>query len=196
MRRWVVTGPAGGGKSALSGFFADRGAALVNGDHLGHEVLARKEIIAAIGAEFGPDVVSSGTVDRAALGTLVFAEPAALVRLNRITHGPLATLAGERLDELEKEGGHRLAVFEAAVYFALPPVPKIEMVITVMASEPTRLTRMMKLKGLAPGEARARIAAQIPLQDGWDGADVVLENEGSLATLEAAAEMLWSRLQD
>ena len=48
MRRWVVTGPAGGGKSALCRFLAERGAALVNGDHLGHEILARPDIVAAI----------------------------------------------------------------------------------------------------------------------------------------------------
>jgi len=196
MRRWAVTGPAGGGKSALCGFLADRGAALVNGDHLGHEVLARKDIVAAIGAEFGQDLVSTGAVDRAALGAIVFADSAALDQLNRITHGPLSALAGRRLDKLEREGIHRLAVFEAAVYFALPPVPGIELVITVTASASTRQTRLIELGGLAPGEARGRIAAQQPLHDGWDRANLVLTNDGSLSTLEAEAKKLWSRLKD
>jgi dephospho-CoA kinase len=135
-------------------------------------------------------------VDRAALGAIVFADSEALDKLNRITHGPLSALAGRRLDKLEREGIHLLAVFEAAVYFALPPVPGIELVITVTASSSTRLARLIQFNGLAPGDARARTAAQQPLHDGWDRANLVLTNDGSLSTLEAEAKKLWSRLKD
>ncbi len=196
MIRWVVTGPAGAGKSDLCGFFTDRGAAIVDGDRLGHEILAREDILANIITEFGSGVVSDGSVDRAALGRLVFADPAALARLNGITHGPLAALAGHRLDELEKEGRHRLAVLEAAVYFLLPPVSGIELVITVTASASTRLTRMTGGGVLSPAEARSRLEAQHFLEDGWARADVVVVNDGSVSELENAAEDLWSRLKD
>lgn len=196
MRRWAVTGPAGGGKSAFCRVLADRGAALIDGDRLGHEILTRQEIVAAIGAAFGQGVVSTGTVDRGALGAIVFAEPEALVRLNLITHGPLATLAGQRLDRLEREGVHRLAVFEAAVYFALPSVPQIDLVITVTASADTRLARLMQRNGLTPVEARALMDAQKPLQEAWDRASFVLDNDGSLSALESVAKKMWSSLKD
>jgi dephospho-CoA kinase len=196
MRRWAVTGPAGGGKSAFCGFLAACGAAVVSGDRLGHEILARPDIVAAVGRAFGRTFVTSGKVDRAALGELVFASPQKLDRLNRITHGPLAELAGRRLDDLEKAGRHRLAVLEAAVYFALPPVRGIEFVVTVTASVATRLARLTGPGGLTRATARQRITAQQPLQKGWSGADVVLENEGTLAELQATAESLWSRLED
>ncbi len=196
MRRWVVTGPAGAGKSALCRIFAGRGAAIVDGDRLGHEVLARGGIMSAIVAEFGSSVIAEGLVDRAVLGALVFADPVALERLNRLTHGPLSALAGRRLDELATEGRHRLAVFEAAVYFLLAPVSDIDLVITVTASETTRLARLTGIGGLDPREARSLIEAQHPLEDGWARADVVLANNGPLSELEAAAEALWSRLKD
>jgi dephospho-CoA kinase len=196
MRRWAVTGPAGGGKSAFCGFLAECGAAIISGDSLGHEILANPDIVLAIGRRFGREFVGAGEVDRAALGKLVFADPHRLEQLNWITHGPLAALAGRRLEELESEGRHRLAVLEAAVYFALPPVPGIELVITVTASETTRLARLTGPGGLTPGNARRRIRAQQSLQEGWASADVVLNNEGTLADLQAAAEKLWSRLED
>ena len=196
MRRWVVTGPAGAGKSALCGMFLDRGAAIVDGDRLGHEILAREDIVSSIGAEYGSGVVVGGSVDRAALGALVFADPVALERLNRITHGPLAALAQRRLDELEKEGRHPLAVFEAAVYFLLPPVPDIDLVITVTSRAAIRFARLTEMAGLDPREARFRIEAQHALEDGWAGADVVLTNDGPLSDLETAAQALWSRLKD
>jgi len=196
MRRWVVTGPAGAGKSVLCGFFATRGAAIVDGDRLGHEILARKDIVSSVAMEFGSGVVTGGSVDRSALGALVFADPVALRRLNRITHGPLAELAGQRLDELEKAGSHRLAVFEAAVYFLLPPVPAIDLVIAVTASITTRLARLTGAAGLSAPEAQARIKAQQSLDGGWSDADVFLTNDGSLSDLEAAAGVVWSRLMD
>ena len=196
MRRWIVTGPAGAGKSALCGIFHDRGAAIVDGDRLGHEILAREDIVFAIGAEFGSGVVPGGSVDRMALGALVFADPVALERLNRITHGPLATLAQRQLDKLEKEGSHPLAVFEAAVYFLLPPMPGIDLVIAVTSCETVRFTRLTEMAGLEPRQARFRIEAQHYLEDGWAGADVVLANDGPFFELEAAAEALWSGLKD
>ena len=196
MIRWAVTGPAGAGKSALCDLFAAQGAAIVDADRLGHEILGREDIISNIIAEFGSGMVSDGSVDRAALGGLVFADPAALDKLNGITHGPLAALAGRRLDELEKEGRHRLAVLEAAVYFLLPPVPGIELVITVTASVSMRLLRLTTGGVLSPAEARSRIEAQSSLEDGWARADVVLVNDGPVSELETAASALWARLGD
>ena len=196
MIRWVVTGPAGAGKSALCGLFAGRGAAVLDGDRLGHEILVREDVVANIIAEFGSDLVSGGSVDRAALGALVFSDPVALGKLNGITHGPLAALMGQRLDELEKEGLHRLAVLEAAVYFLLPPVPGIDFVITVTASPAKRLARMTDRGFLSPTEALARIEAQRSMEDGWARADVVVGNDGPVSELEHTAEKLWSRLED
>lgn len=196
MRRWVVTGPAGGGKSTLCRLLADRGAAILDGDRLGHEVLGQKQIIAEIAAEFGSGVLGQGVVDRAKLGAVVFAAPSALERLNRITHGPLATLMARRFDELENERQHRLAVLEAAVYFLLPCVRGIEKVITVTAPETVRFARLTAVGGLGESEAWRRIEAQGFMADAWNSADVVLENAGTLVDLESAAESLWSSLDD
>jgi len=196
MRRWVVTGPAGGGKSTFCSLLAERGAVILDGDRLGHEVLGQEDVISAIAAEFGSGVMRAGTVDRAALGSLVFAEASALQRLNRITHRPLAALMGHRLDDLENERRHRLAVLEAAVYFLLPPVPGIEMVITVTAPKALRFARLTGPGGLGETEAWRRIEAQAFMAEGWNSADIVLGNEGTLADLETAAQALWSRLGD
>jgi len=196
MRRWVVTGPAGAGKSLFCGFLARGGAAIVNGDSLGHEILGRKDISAELAGEFGTRVLRDGTVDRTVLGSIVFDDPAALERLNGITHGPLSDLAARRLDDIEKTGSHRLAVLEAAVYFLLPPVPGVELVITVTASDATRMTRLMEGAGFDRKEARSRIAAQRALEKGWAGADIVLVNEGPLGALESEAAALLARLED
>ena len=196
MRRWVVTGPTGAGKSIFCGFLAKGGAALLDGDSLGHEILEKPEISAALEREFGPLVISNGAVDRGALGSIVFDDPVALERLNGITHGPLSNLAAVRMADIAKTGLHRLAVLEAAVYFLLPPVPGVELVITVTAAEATRINRLVEGSGLDPVEARTRVHAQRPLEKGWSTADIVLVNEDSLGSLEAEAAALLTRIED
>ncbi len=187
-RRWALTGPTGAGKSELAAWLAARGAAVVDADRLGHEVLRRPEIAAAIGREFGAGVLSGGEVDRAALGAVVFADPAALRRLEALTHPQLARLARERLESLSRGGG-ALAVLEAAVYFLLPPVGAIDLVVCVRAERARRRQRLLAA-GLRPEEADRRLAAQAHLAPHWGRADIVLHNDGSRQDLGAAAARL------
>lgn len=190
MRRWVVTGPAGAGKSLLVAELAARGAATVSGDATGHALLAEPEVRAAIIREFGPGVDSPDGIDRARLGHLVFADPAALQRLDAIMLPRLADRFRRQLDQLASSGQWRLAVLEAAVYFLLPSPGRYDLVIAVLAGAELREERLVTLNGLSREAARRRIAAQRDWDDFWSRADVVLHNEGSPAALAAAADAL------
>jgi dephospho-CoA kinase len=196
MIRWAVTGPAGGGKSTLCGMLAERGAAVVDGDLLGHTVLARPDVIDEIRRQFGHGIVDDGKVDRGALGQIVFSDPRKLERLNRITLAPIGELAAVRLESLANEGRYRLAVLEAAVYFLFPPVAGVDMVITVTADPEIRIARMMAKGSLTRAQALARVAAQLPLENAWAKADLVVDNGGSPADLASIADRLWSRVGD
>jgi dephospho-CoA kinase len=194
MIRWAVTGPTGAGKSRLTALLAARGAAVVDGDALGHEILARPEVRAGVAREFGPGFVADGAVDRRGLGALVFADRGAMLRLNALTHGPLARLAEQRLDALEAAGQHVLAVFEAAVYFLLPSPPRVARVITVTAPPPVRAARLAAKLGLSGEEAASRVAFQSFMEEGWRKADLVFDNRGDEAALESFAAELWSQI--
>jgi dephospho-CoA kinase len=194
MIRWAVTGPTGAGKSLLTAKLADRGAAVVDGDSLGHEILARAETAAAVADAFGRDYLKDGRVDRASLGALVFADQGALERLNGLTHRPLAELAECRLEELEEAGHHVLAVFEAAVYFLLPSPPRMDLVITVTADPALRIARLAARTGADPETVAARVAAQADMHEAWNTADVVFDNGGDQDDLDRFANELWSRL--
>lgn len=194
MIRWAVTGPAGGGKSTLCRLLAERGAAVVDGDLLGHEILTRPAVRSEISREFGPEVLDGDKVDRASLGQIVFQDPSALARLNRITLFPIAELATARLDALDASGRYRLAVLEAAVYFLFPPVPGVDLVINVTADPALRMVRLMENGSLDRNQAQARLDAQRPLEEAWLGADLVVDNGGSHAELETVVAELWARL--
>ena len=188
MRRWVITGPAGAGKSVLALWLAEKGAVIIDADGLGHELLARPEIQAAIVSTFGSDFVRDGAVDRAALGQLVFGDPEQLDRLNALMHPPLAVAIADRFAKVEAGGGTDLAVLEAAVYFLLPPTVPMDMTIAVVARERTREQRLVAGRGLKPEEARRRVVAQRSLDRFWSRADLVLENDDSVADLRRRAE--------
>lgn len=196
MTRWVVTGPTGAGKSAVTRLLAARGAAVIDGDALGHEVLREPAVLAAIGRRFGPGTVAGGAVDRERLGQLVFGDPAALADLDAITHGPLGARMEAALAaaELAPPGRARapLAVLEAAVYFRLPAPPRTDLVVAVLAAPELRAARLAARTGLAPDQARARVHAQSHLESDWIRADVTIRNEGSAEDLAVAVDRLWA----
>lgn len=191
MKRWTVTGPTGAGKSAVSALLAARGAAVLDGDRLGHEVLEQPAVAAAVGERFGADCAPDGVVDRARLGRRVFGDPGDLAALDAITHPPLCALMEKRLLELEAQG-RALAVLEAAVYFRLPAPPPMDLVVAVVASAEVRADRLAARTGLDPAAARARVDALAPLDRDWARADLTIRNDGDAAELAAAVDALWA----
>ncbi|MFH2053626.1 MAG: dephospho-CoA kinase [bacterium] len=194
MKTVAVTGPIAGGKSTFTRLLAAGGAAVLDGDALGHEVLRIPEVKDALIGAFGPEVVRNGQVDRKILGDIVFSGPDKLRELNAITHEALADLFRRRLDLHARAGAHDLAVLEAAVYYLLPsPVP-VDMVVTVTAPADIRLQRLLARDGCDPAAAAARIDAQADMERGWASADLVVVNDGEPAKLEEAARRVRSLL--
>jgi dephospho-CoA kinase len=191
MKRWVVTGPTGAGKSLLTELLAERGASVIDADQVGHEILARADIARSVGETFGPEVLTCGAVDRTALGRLVFGDPRQLARLNGLVHPPLASELRARLDDLAADGTAALAVLEAAVYFLLPPLGPIDLTVAIVAPVTVRRERLMAGRGLSAAEADRRIAAQAYLEPFWARADVVIANEDDRDRLLEKAEELW-----
>jgi len=186
----VVTGPIGGGKSAATAVLAELGATVIDADAVGHDVLRRPEIIAALSERFGTDILRGGEVDRPALGRLAFADAASLAALDRITHPPLAAELARRVAAAPAGG---LAVVEAAVYFRLPPFGPVDLVIAVTAPEALRRRRLVASGRLDADAAARRIRAQRPLLKEWEGSDIVLRNDGDLDALRGAVRALHAR---
>ena len=189
----AVVGPAGSGKTSLCRLLAGRGALLVEADPVGHELLARPSVEAAVAARFGREVLGpDGTVDRGRLGDRVFADPQARAVLDRLVHPALSALLGVRLAAARRLVPP-LVVLEAAVYFVLPGPPPVDITVAVMAPPPARRQRLVA-RGLADAAADRRIAAQAHLEPTWRFADRTIVNDGAPADLETAATELWCDL--
>jgi dephospho-CoA kinase len=189
-----LTGGIGAGKSEVSRLLASYGAVVVDADLIAREVVAPgTEGLAAVVAEFGESVLlPDGSLDRPGLGAVVFADPARLAALNAIVH----PLVGRRSAELEAAAGPEdVVVHDVPLLAENGLAPLYDLVVVIDAADETRLERLVKLRGMAESEARARMAAQASREDRLAVADLVVDNDGPLERLEPQVHAVWEELR-
>ena len=195
MARTVIglTGGIGSGKSTVAAILAGLGAHVIDADKIGHEVYRPgTEGFARVVAAFGPGVVAAdGTIDRRALGAIVFADAAARGRLNAIVHPLIGTELTARL--AVAPGGAPL-VIEAALLLEAGWTPLVDRVWVVSVRPETAIARVVASRGLNRAEVERRLAAQMTDDARRRLADVVIENEGSPEELRARVEEAWRAL--
>jgi dephospho-CoA kinase len=193
MRAIGLTGGIASGKSLVTEQLAERGAAVIDADKLGHEAYRKgTDTFRAVVEAFGPDVVRpDGEIDRKALGGKVFADPEARRRLEEIVWPAMRLMMEERLAKLGADGTD-VAVLEAALLIEADWLPLVDEVWLVIASPETARQRLMERNGLNAEQAESRLRAQLSNEKRLPYADVVIENDGSLEDLHSAVEEAWS----
>lgn len=192
MLRIGVTGLMASGKSTVARRFEEQGAARIDGDVLGWELLRTSEIRERIEEAFGPSVIGrDGHVDRARLGGIVFSDAAAMERLNAIVQPPLRALVARRLEEAREP----IVVLDAAMLTTWRLEPELDGVVEVAAPERDRIARLREARGFSERDAAARVHGQaLPaVRDArrrWR-----IENDGSTAALLERADEVWGEIQ-
>lgn len=176
----AVTGGIGAGKSTVLASFARQGAAVVSSDEIVHELLRRDEIRSAVIARFGNGVVNpSGELDRGAIGSVVFADPEALVWLESLLH-PL--VSAEYLHWREQLAAlpapPRVCVTEVPLLYEAGSERYFDRVVVVTASDELRRSR----SSAAVAEREQRL---LPDEEKVARADFVYVNSGTLDELDA-----------
>lgn len=197
-----LTGGIGVGKSTVAGLLGERGAAVVDVDGLGREIIAPGgRAVDAVVDRFGPQVrAADGGVDRAALAGIVFGSEEELAALNAISHPAINELLDERVDALIAEHDERelVVIFDMAVLvestLGQDTRHPYEVVVTVEAPMDIRLDRL-ELRGTPRDDARARIESQATDEQRRAVSQFVVANGGDLESLEAAVDELWTELR-
>ena len=189
-----LTGGIASGKSLVAEQLRARGVPIIDADALAREVVQPgSEGLSEIARQFPPDVVRGGELDRKRLAAIVFADPAERSRLERITHPRIQALRSARLAELEASG-EPLAGYDVPLLFEKGLESELRPVVVVYAPEPLRLARAMARDASTEAEARARLAAQLPLEEKVRRADYVIDNSGPPAATRAAADAVLATL--
>jgi dephospho-CoA kinase len=176
-----LTGSISTGKSTVSAMFAHQGARVIDADLLSREVvMPGQPAYARILEEFGSHLVlEDGSLDRKALGAIVFADPARRKRLEEITHPAVGARQQRILSVLDEEGFEGIVLWDAALLFETGGVSKMDKVVVVFADPDTESRRLMARDGLSEADARARIASQMSIAEKAKRADYVIDNSGT-----------------
>jgi dephospho-CoA kinase len=144
--------------------------------------------------EFGPQVLTpSGDLDRNWLADIAFADPATRRRLEAIVHPLARHWMAERQQEAASRG-EKVVVHDIPLLFETGNQREFDAVLLVYAPEEVQVRRLVESRGMREADARARIAAQMPIEEKRARAQYVIENTGSLEELRHAVEDLWPRL--
>ena len=191
-----LTGNIASGKSEVAKMLADRGATVIDADVLAREaVRPETQALKDIVKRWGKDILKKdGSLDRAALRQIVFADQSELDALNRIVH-PGVTRLRDREIARARERGDPIVVCVIPLLFERNLVDEFDAIVLVDAPRPVRLERMVASRGLEETDAMNMIASQMPAELKRARADYVIENNGSLQDLERDVNALWSSLQ-
>lgn len=195
MKRLIVglTGNIATGKSTVLAYLAARGALIVDADKVTHQTmapggLAYNEIITAFGREVvNPD----GTIQRPALGKIVFSDPEALKRLEAIVHPAVFILTQQMI----AASNAPVVIIEAIKLLEAQRLVKLcDEIWVVTASPETQLRRLMEQRSMDGNEARRRMAAQSPQAEKVKHAHRVIDNDSTPEALYAQLDRIWAEL--
>lgn len=198
-RPFLLVGLTGGiatGKSTVSAIFRSLGGEVIDADVLAREVVepgepAYRDIV----AEFGTGVLApDGTLDRKALGAIVFADPARRKRLEAITHPRIRERFARRLAELTDQGYAGLAFFDAPVMIESGNYKNMDRLVVVATDEATQRARLLGRDGGPVEDAARRMGSQMPVVEKARLADYVIDNTGARADTEAQTRGVYARL--
>ncbi len=194
----IVVGLTGGiatGKSTVAEFLRQAGVPVIDADLVSREVVARGQpALAQIREAFGDEVLTpEGALDRPAMRQRISRDPTARRQLEQITHPAIRRAIAEQLGELAAQG-HPAAVVEAALLVETGSYREYPVLIVVACAPEVQLARARARDGVSEEDARALIAAQLPLADKISLATHVIYNDGGLDQLEARTREVWAAI--
>jgi dephospho-CoA kinase len=191
-----LTGGIGSGKSTVAAILADLGAHVIDADKIGHEVyLPGTEGWERVVGTFGRGIVAAdGTIDRKQLGARVFADPAALRRLNALVHPLIGEEIRRRIAAARAGVDGRPIVVEAAIMLEAG-WRFFDRIWVVVVDRDTAVARCTASRALTRDDVERRIDAQMSNAERRQAADLVIDNNGSLAELRAQVEKAWHALR-
>jgi dephospho-CoA kinase len=196
MLRLGLTGGIASGKSAVAAMLREFGFAVLDADSLAHKLIelgqpAHNEILAV----FGTDVVAtSGGIDRAKLGAIVFADRQKLDLLNAIVHPRVREAIFRQFEEWQRNGNRDAVFVEAALLVEAGFTKDLDGLVVAWSTPEQQLARLLA-RGLKEPEARRRIAAQLPVAQKLRQATETIDCSGSLENTRRQVEALAAKLR-
>ncbi len=192
-----LTGSIAVGKSFVLKILRELGARTIDADAIARECVAPGTAgLTAVVKEFGPEVLESdGSLDRAKLGAIVFADEARRQKLNAILHPFIIARQDEIMREWERETPDATAVVDAALMIESGGYKRFDKLIVVHCRSEDQLARLMKRDNLLREEAERRISAQMSQGEKMSYADFLIDTSGDFESTRRQVEAVWRQLE-
>ena len=190
-----LTGPTGAGKGAVATIFEGYGIPVINADRVYHELITPpssclQELVEIFGKEI---LLPDGSLNRRALASIVFSDPAARETLNTVTHRYVMEEIKTRMERLRREGVP-VAALDAPQLFEAGAHKACGAVVSVLAERQTRLERIVARDSITPEAAMRRILAQKSDEFFKTHSDYIIENNGNIDLLTPQVHRILAEL--
>jgi len=196
MKRFGLTGGIASGKTWVANKLRELGFHVLDADSLGHKLMepnlpAYSEIVCAFGREI---LLENGFIDRKKLGTMVFADPAKLAKLNAILHEKIESAINAQFAEWEKEGITEPVFVEAALLVEAGMHNRLDGLVVVYCSQEKQVERLCE-RGLSRDEALRRIGLQLSNKEKLKHATYKIDTSGTFGESQHQVEALAKELR-
>ena len=187
-----LTGGIASGKSYVASLLTEFGASTIDADQVAREVVVPGSPgLAQVVGVFGYEILlSSGELDRAKLGAIVFADPKKRLELEEILH----PLIKARTTQLIGEQASEIVVYAVPLLVEANVDYPFDAIITVEAGVENQVSRLMQSRSMAESDARARIKAHTSASDRESRANFVIDSSGTKDQTKRQVELVWQKL--
>lgn len=196
MRRIGLTGGIACGKTTVCRFFEALGAGIISADEVAHQIVQPgEEAYVKIVEVFGSAILNEDkTINRSALGTLVFNSGDLRTKLNEITHPIIIRRTTEMMEAMGQNHRHPVSIVDAALMVETGSYKRFEKVIVVWCTEAQQIERIRLRWKFTEQEARLRVSAQMPLSEKRRFADYEINTSGTLEHTQEQVRTLYHTL--
>ena len=191
-----LTGNIGCGKSSLSKIFMDKGIDVVDADIVSRQIFEDEELLQTVFEKFGPSIKNNdGSLNRKALGNIVFNNDEKLIELNNITHPRIKDKIFNQIRNLEEQG-KPIVILDGALLVETGYLDDIDKLIVVTCDEEIQIERIKKRDNCTKLEALSRIKSQMSQVEKVKYADYTIDNSGTIEELKNKAYKFMSYIKE
>ena len=190
-----LTGNIGCGKSSVSTIFMENNIKVVDADIVARQIFDDKNLLNEVFSTFGKSIINQdGSLNRRALGNIVFNDDEKLILLNNLTHPKIKQKILSKVEEYKNQG-EKIVVIDAALLIEDDYIPYIQKLILITCRKEIQINRIIARDNCTKEEAISRINSQMSQEEKVKFADYIIDNSNSFEELQKKVLELISVLQ-
>ena len=191
-----LTGTIGCGKSSLSDIFRAEGIKIIDADIIARQIYEDEKLLSKVYETFGNDIKNEdGSLNRKALGRIVFSDDKKLIQLNKLTHPVIRQKVSDEIEEYKSQN-EEIVILDAALLVESDYLNFIDKLLVVTCKENIQIERIIARDNCSIEEALGRIKSQMSQENKVKYADYVIDNSATLSELRKKAFIFMNYIKE